>query len=50
MTLRSSGTVSGSGTTTSYTYGDAEWGDLLTAYNGEEITYDGIGNPLSYRG
>lgn len=45
-----SGTVSGSGTTTSYTYGDAEWGDLLTAYNGEEITYDGIGNPLSYRG
>ena len=45
-----SGTVSGSGTTTSYTYGDAEWGDLLTAYDGEEITYDGIGNPLSYRG
>ena len=44
------GTVSGSGTTTSYTYGDAEWGDLLTAYDGEEITYDGIGNPLSYRG
>ena len=45
-----SGTVSGSGTTTSYTYGDAEWGDLLTAYNGEAISYDGIGNPLSYRG
>ena len=44
------GTVSGSGTTTSYTYGDAAWGDLLTAYNDEEITYDGIGNPLSYRG
>ena len=44
------GTVSGSGTTTSYTYGDAEWGDLLTAYNGEAISYDGIGNPLSYRG
>ena len=49
-TCSSSGTVSGSGTATSYTYGDAEWGDLLTAYNGEEITYDGIGNPLSYRG
>ena len=49
-TCSGSGTVSGSGTTTSYTYGDAEWGDLLTAYNGEEITYDGIGNPLSYRG
>ena len=49
-TCSGSGTVSGGGTTTSYTYGDAEWGDLLTAYNGEEITYDGIGNPLSYRG
>ena len=49
-TCSTNGTVSGSGTTTSYTYGDAEWGDLLTAYNGEEITYDGIGNPLSYRG
>ena len=35
---------------TLYTYGDAEWGDLLTAYDGEAITYDGIGNPLSYRG
>ena len=46
----SNGTVSGSGTTTSYTYGDAEWGDLLTAYDGEAISYDGIGNPLSYRG
>ena len=49
-TCSSSGTVSGSGTTTSYTYGDAEWGDLLTAYDGEAISYDGIGNPLSYRG
>ena len=49
-TCSGNGTVSGGGTTTSYTYGDAEWGDLLTAYNGEEITYHGIGNPLSYRG
>ena len=49
-TYSTNGTVSGSGTTTSYTYGDAEWGDLLTAYDGEEITYDGIGNPLSSRG
>ena len=49
-TYSTNGTVSGSGTITSYTYGDAEWGDLLTAYDGEEITYDGIGNPLSYRG
>ena len=25
-------------------------GDLLTSYNGSVITYDAIGNPLSYRG
>ena len=36
--------------TVSYTYGDAAWRDLLTAYNGEAITYDGIGNPTIYRG
>mgnify|MGYP002771227767 FL=1 len=36
--------------TVSYTYGDAVWRDLLTAYNGEAITYDGVGNPTSYRG
>ena len=33
-----------------YTYGNADWGDLLTAYDGSAITYDGVGNPLSYRG
>ena len=33
----------------SYTYGNSEWKDLLTAYNGETITYDEIGNPLTYR-
>ena len=31
-----------------YTYGDANWKDLLTAYDGQSITYDGSGNPLSY--
>ena len=31
-----------------YTYGDANWKDLLTAYNGNKITYDEIGNPLTY--
>ena len=31
-----------------YTYGDSEWKDLLTAYDGESITYDAIGNPTSY--
>ena len=32
----------------SYTYGNSNWGDLLTAYNGQPITYDQIGNPLTY--
>ena len=31
-----------------YTYGDADWADLLTAYDGQSITYDASGNPLSY--
>ena len=30
-----------------YTYGNANWKDQLTAYNGVPITYDAIGNPLS---
>ncbi len=34
----------------SYTYGDSTWGDLLTSYDGQTITYDNIGNPLTYRG
>ena len=32
-----------------YTYGDEEWKDKLTAYDGQTITYDGVGNPLGYR-
>ncbi len=36
-------------TNNSYTYGDSNWTDKLTAYNGQAITYDAIGNPLSYR-
>jgi RHS repeat-associated core domain len=36
--------------TGSYTYGnDSGWKDLLTSYNGQDITYDAIGNPLAYR-
>ncbi|MDY4220226.1 MAG: hypothetical protein SOY32_07395, partial [Candidatus Faecousia sp.] len=31
-----------------YTYGDSNWKDLLTAFDGQTITYDGSGNPLSY--
>ena len=33
-----------------YTYGDAQWHDLLTAVNGQAITYDASGNPLPYGG
>ena len=33
--------------TIEYTYGDSQWKDLLTAYNGTPITYDAIGNPLT---
>ena len=34
----------------SYEYGDNNWKDKLTAYNGQPITYDEIGNPLTYNG
>ena len=30
-----------------YAYGDANWKDKLTAYNGKAITCDAIGNPLT---
>lgn len=32
----------------SYDYNDSSWLDKLTSYNGTSITYDSIGNPLSY--
>ena len=28
-----------------YTYGNSQWADLLTEYDGDSITYDAIGNP-----
>ena len=34
--------------TYTYSYGDTNWGDKLTSYRGESITYDEVGNPLSY--
>ena len=34
-------------TIATYTYGNTDWPDLLTAFNGKSITYDAIGNPLS---
>lgn len=43
LTKKVNGTVS-----QTYTYGDSEWKDLLTGFNGQTITYDAIGNPLSY--
>ena len=33
--------------TVNYVYGDSDWGDLLTSYDGNTIIYDAIGNPLS---
>ena len=36
--------------TISYAYEDSNWADKLTSYNGENIVYDAIGNPLEYRG
>ena len=33
--------------TVTYTYGDANWRDKLTAVNGNDIAYDAIGNPLN---
>ncbi|MDR0883913.1 MAG: DNRLRE domain-containing protein, partial [Oscillospiraceae bacterium] len=33
-----------------YLYENADWADLLTSFNGDEIVYDEIGNPLEYLG
>ena len=41
-------TASDGTVTHSYTYGDATWKDLLTAFDGNSISYDAIGNPTSY--
>ena len=35
--------------TVTYGYTDENWSDKLTNYNGTTITYDAIGNPLTYR-
>ena len=35
--------------TTTYTYGDSNWKDKLTSIGDQPVTYDEIGNPLSYR-
>ena len=44
------GTVGTVTNTINYTYGNTNWKDQLTNYNGKAITYDAIGNPLTYDG
>ena len=36
--------------TKTYDYDNTDWGDQLTGYNGQTITYDPMGNPTMYRG
>ena len=36
--------------TYAYETGTNSWGDKLTSYDGQTITYDAMGNPLTYRG
>ena len=33
-----------------YSYTNSTWGDQMTQYNGQTISYDSMGNPTSYRG
>jgi len=44
------GTLGTPTATNSYSYTDSNWNDKLTSYNGLGITYDEIGNPLTYNG
>ena len=47
--INTAGTIVATLENVRYTYGDGEWKDLLTTYNGQNLTYDAIGNPLTYR-
>ncbi len=38
------------GSTIHYNYNNSNWSDQLTSYNGYAITYDNVGNPLTYIG
>ena len=42
------GTPAGATKTSPYAYDDANWKDKLTSFEGKEIIYDAIGNPLNY--
>ena len=41
--------VTGNPHSNAYYYNNSDWGDQLTKFNTSNITYDNIGNPLSYR-
>lgn len=43
-------TLEGVNETVFYTYGDSNWKDKVTAIGGKAITYDAVGNPLTYDG
>lgn len=50
-TIKSSGNrTDTNGTTIYYNYNNSDWPDQLTSYNGHTITYDNVGNPLTYIG
>ena len=44
------GTLGAATKTVSYVYGDTNWKDKVTSIDGKAITYDAIGNPLTYDG
>ena len=47
MYAYTTGTLGTADETINYTYGNSNWKDKLTAYNGTTITYDAIGNPIT---
>ena len=47
--LTTSGSPNGLISEKTYVYGDSDWKDKLTSYNGTTIDYDANGNPLNYR-
>ena len=44
------GTLGTATDTVNYVYDTGDWGDLLKSFDGQAITYDGIGNPTSIGG
>lgn len=47
--INAGGVVTSTISSVNYTYDDTNWKDKLTSYNGQTLTYDVIGNPLTYR-